>query len=58
MLKRTLFSFIFLSLLGCHHDEKNNAASQPPPQTTPNTLSRHCLLLDIAAPARYALNIP
>ena len=30
MLKRTLLSFIFLGLLGCHHDEKNNAASQPP----------------------------
>ena len=58
MLKRTLFSFIFLSLLGCHHDEKNNAASPAPPQTTPNTLSRQCVLLDIAAPARYALNTP
>ena len=32
MLKRTLLSFIFLGLLGCHHDEKNNAASQPPPK--------------------------
>ena len=30
MLKRTLLSFIFLGLLGCHHDEKDNAASQPP----------------------------
>ena len=30
MLKRTLLSFIFLSLLGCHHDEKDNATSQPP----------------------------
>ena len=58
MLKRTLFSFIFLSLLGCHHDEKNNAASQPPPHTTPNTLSLNSSLLDIAAPARYALNTP
>ncbi|MDN5676828.1 MAG: glycerophosphodiester phosphodiesterase [Acinetobacter sp.] len=31
MLKRTLLSFIFLGLLGCHHDEKDNATSQPPP---------------------------
>ncbi len=30
MLKRTLLSFIFLGLLGCHHDEKDNATSQPP----------------------------
>ena len=31
MLKRTLLSLIFLGLLGCHHDEKDNAASQAPP---------------------------
>jgi glycerophosphoryl diester phosphodiesterase len=41
MLKRTLLSLIFLGLLGCHHDEKDNAASQAPPNNLFTTTLHH-----------------